>query len=97
MRRLESSHLRDGAAVLLTADDVCDLAELCAADFRDTHAAVHRSGLYVGVGRDGAVALCRGPAWMEAGIWMAEPDRTATESLRGQVLTPDSLSLGLIR
>lgn len=96
MRKITDELLDPSGAVLLTSDAIADLGELQAADFRDTHV-VSLGGLYLGVDSGGRLVLCRGPAWMARGVWLAAPDGAATEAAGNVRLDAGGLTLVVIR
>ena len=98
MRRIDSSLIPgDGSLVLLTARDLADDSVLMMADFRDMQAVVYApTGSYLGIGATG-VRLGARPLEMVGGLWLMKEDeglRRAHENVR---LSPDLLSLEMIR
>ncbi len=98
MRKIQLELLQGDGAALVTVEDLVDLAEMRIADFRDSSALSHKpTGRFVGLSTDGRIVLCRGPLWMEGGIWRGTIGEEATRNMEGAPISSGSLSLSIVR
>ena len=97
MKEISWEGVPEGLMILLTATDVGHAERMYAADFRDMTAAMHLpSGAFIGMTRDRGIRLGRRPRLVN-GTWVLEEDRKAQEAFPDKALSPDVISLEVIR
>lgn len=102
MRRFEDfdwSRVPEGQLVLMTVESLNDpRAKMKIADMRDMQAlAVAKNGCWVGCSPTRGLRFGRGPVRMVDGVWFCREDVESQKGSEDMPLSPDALSLEMIK